>query len=73
MEKQNDKENVEIVKCKVFGVCRPDVCPAWIVLTDWQGCAFQLSEMVVKESVREGARSLDQIMAGIIKLLDPRE
>lgn len=65
-------EEGEIVKCKLFGICRPDVCPGYIILDDWEGCALELSEMAVKESLRDGARALDQFMDNITKLLGPR-
>lgn len=69
----SEKENIEIVKCGFFGVCRPDICPGYIELTDWQGCALQIGEMGVTEALRDGARALDQIIENIRQILGPRD
>lgn len=74
MEKKTeniDGEIVEIVKCKLFGVCKPEMCPAWTELDDWQGCALSLAEMGVTEALRSGARSLDKFMEIARRVLGP--
>lgn len=76
VQKKKEEIKGEIVKCKLLGLCRPDICPAYMELEDWQGCALSLAEIGVTEAIRDGARSLDKFSTLIAigrALLGPRK